>query len=53
VTYVPATNFYPDRDVHNALRLSFSGLEPAVIDDGMKRLGDQLKLAIHATNPVL
>lgn len=53
VTYVPATNFYPNRDVHNALRLSFSGLAPQTIDSGMHRLGDQLKAAIHAASPVI
>ncbi|QMU08346.1 PLP-dependent aminotransferase family protein [Levilactobacillus suantsaii] len=53
VTYVPATNFYPNRDVTNAMRLSFSGLEPQVITTGMRRLADQLKLAIHRQAPVL
>ncbi|ATU70517.1 PLP-dependent aminotransferase family protein [Levilactobacillus brevis] len=52
VTYVPATNFYPQRDVHNALRLSFSGVNPTQIDAGMHRLGDQLKNAVHAAYPV-
>ncbi|MDT6981391.1 PLP-dependent aminotransferase family protein [Levilactobacillus zymae] len=53
ITYVPATNFYPNRDVHNALRLSYSGLAPQAIDAGMRRLGDELKAAIHATHPVV
>lgn len=53
VTYVPATNFYPNRDVHNALRLSFSGVDPATIDAGMHRLGDQLKAAVRQVNPVI
>lgn len=52
VTYVPATNFYPHRNVHNAFRLSFSGLTPQVIETGMHRLGDQLKNAVRANAPV-
>ncbi|WP_338048233.1 PLP-dependent aminotransferase family protein [Levilactobacillus senmaizukei] len=47
INYVPATNFYPYRDVHNGMRLCFSGLTPAVIDDGMHRLGDAVKSALH------
>lgn len=52
VSYVPSTNFYPNRDVHNSLRLCFSGLTPAVIDTGMHRLGDQMKAAVHEAKPV-
>lgn len=53
VSYVPSTNFYPNRDVNNAMRLCYSGLEPGQIDEGMHRLGDQLKLIVHQANPVL
>lgn len=52
VSYVPSTNFYPDRDVHNGLRLCFSGLTPAVIDTGMRRLGEQMKVAVRGVKPV-
>lgn len=52
VSYVPATNFYPGRDVHNAFRLSFSNADPATITTGVHRLGDALKVALHASNPV-
>lgn len=53
VSYVPGTNFYPNRDVHNSLRLCFSGLTPTVIDAGIHRLGDQVKAAVHEAKPVV
>ncbi|WP_125765334.1 aminotransferase-like domain-containing protein [Levilactobacillus mulengensis] len=52
VSYVPSTNFYPARDVHNGMRLCFSGLTPDVIDAGMHRLGDQMKAAVRGVKPV-
>lgn len=53
VSYVPSTNFYPDRNVRNGFRLSFTGLAPEAIDEGMHRLGDQIKAALHAAKPVV
>lgn len=53
VSYVPGTNFYPNRDVHNSLRLCFTGLTPAVIDAGMHRLGDAVKGAVRGVKPVV
>lgn len=52
VSYVPSTNFYLARDVHNGMRLCFSGLTPDVIDAGMHRLGDQMKAAVRGVKPV-
>ncbi|MFC6206634.1 aminotransferase-like domain-containing protein [Levilactobacillus tongjiangensis] len=53
INYVPGTNFYPGRDVHNSLRLCFSGLSPAEISAGMGRLGEQVKAAVREVRPVL
>ncbi|KRK91536.1 aminotransferase [Levilactobacillus koreensis JCM 16448] len=52
VSYVPGTNFYPNRDSHNGLRLCFTGMTPDEIAVGMKRLGDQVKAAVRETRPV-
>lgn len=53
VTYVPGTNFYPNRDVHNGLRLCFTGLTPHEIDVGMQRLGAVVKQAVRGARPVV
>ncbi|KIO96537.1 Aromatic-amino-acid aminotransferase [Levilactobacillus brevis] len=52
VTYIPSANFYPQHDVHNGLRLSYSGVTPAQIDAGMRRLGQVLETAIKRAQPV-
>ncbi|MCU0200654.1 aminotransferase class I/II-fold pyridoxal phosphate-dependent enzyme [Levilactobacillus brevis] len=52
VTYIPSANFYPHHDVHNGLRLSYSGVTPAQIDVGMRRLGQVLETAIKRAQPV-
>lgn len=52
VTYIPSANFYPQHDVHNGLRLSYSGVTPAQIDAGMRRLGQVLETAIRRAQPV-
>lgn len=43
VAFVPGSAFYADRSVKNTIRLSFSLPSPAVIDEGIKRLGRLLK----------
>ncbi|NLR10648.1 MULTISPECIES: PLP-dependent aminotransferase family protein [Lactobacillaceae] len=53
VSYVSSTNFYPARDVHNSLRLCFTGLTPAEIDAGMRRLGAVVKAAVREGRPVV
>lgn len=53
VSYVPGTNFYPARDVHNGLRLCFTGLTPSEIDAGMRRLGTVVKAAVREVRPVV
>ncbi|ANZ60221.1 aminotransferase-like domain-containing protein [Secundilactobacillus paracollinoides] len=42
IAYVPSKNFYAYKDHTNGMRLNFTGLTPAQIDDGMKRLGTLL-----------
>lgn len=39
VAFVPGEAFFPDRAQRNHLRLSFSLATPAMIDEGMARLG--------------
>jgi len=39
VAYVPGAPFYPQRDVHNTLRIAFSATTPAEIAEGTRRLG--------------
>ena len=53
VSYVPGTNFYPARNVHNGLRLCFTGLTPDEIDRGMQRLGTVIKAAVREVRPVV
>lgn len=43
VAFVPGIAFFPDRSMHNTIRLSFSLNEPSVIDEGIKRLGKLLR----------
>jgi len=43
IAFVPGSAFFPDRTGKNTLRLSFSLNEPAVIDEGIKRLGALLR----------
>ena len=42
VAFVPGAAFFPDRSGKNTLRLSFSLNDPAVIDEGIKRLASLL-----------
>ncbi len=43
IAFVPGAAFHPDRSGNNTIRLSFSLIEPAVIDEGIKRLGALLR----------
>jgi DNA-binding transcriptional MocR family regulator len=42
IAYVPSKNFYAYKNHTNGMRLNFTGLTPAEIDDGMHRLGQLL-----------
>lgn len=42
IAYVPSKNFYAYKDHTNGMRLNFTGLTPAQINDGMQRLGTLL-----------
>ena len=43
VAFVPGSAFYPDHSGHNTARFNFSLSEPAVIEEGIKRLGKLLR----------
>jgi len=45
IAYVPSKNFYAYKDHTNGMRLNFTGLTPAEIAAGMKRLGTLLTQA--------
>jgi len=45
VAFVPGAAFYADRSQRNHIRLSFSVLDEAAIDEGIKRLGGMLQKA--------
>jgi len=45
VAFVPGAAFYADRSQRNHIRLSFSVLDEASIDEGIKRLGGMLQKA--------
>ncbi len=48
VAYVPGVNFYPYEDGgFNAMRLNFSNAQPEMIVEGIRRLGETLKLALR------
>ena len=38
VAFVPGTNFYPDKDGKNTMRLNFSNAVPEKINEGIGRL---------------
>ena len=39
VVFVPGVSFYPDRDVHDGMRLNFSNASEEKIREGIERLG--------------
>ncbi len=43
VAFVPGVSFYPNGDVHNAMRLNFSNAVPEKINEGIARLGLAVK----------
>ena len=46
VAFVPGAAFFPDRSVHNALRLSYSLNPPREIADGIARLAEVIRDAM-------
>jgi DNA-binding transcriptional MocR family regulator len=42
VAFVPGASFFADGSGHNTLRLNFSNATPAVIEEGIQRLGGVL-----------
>ncbi len=46
VAFVPGTDFHVDGTGHNTCRLNFSNAQPAMIEEGIRRLGMLLKDAI-------
>jgi 2-aminoadipate transaminase len=42
VVFVPGVNFYPERDVHDGMRLNFSNASEDMIAAGIERLGDAI-----------
>lgn len=45
VVFVPGVSFYPDRDVHNGMRLNFSNSSDEKIRSGIERMGKALALS--------
>ena len=47
VAFVPGVDFHVGNTGHNTFRLNFSHESPPLIEEGIKRLGQLLKHAIH------
>ena len=47
VAFVPGGAFHPNGGGKNTMRLNFSYCKPEVINEGIKRLGDVLRLALE------
>ena len=43
VAFVPGVSFYPNRDVHNGMRLNFSNASEEKIRSGIERLGQSIR----------
>jgi 2-aminoadipate transaminase len=48
VAFVPGQSFHPHGDGKNTMRLNFSYCKPELINEGIKRLGDVLRIALEA-----
>ena len=48
VAFVPGRSFHPHGDGKNTMRLNFSYCKPELINEGIKRLGDVLRIALEA-----
>jgi len=46
VAFVPGTSFYADGSGHNTMRLNFSYVKPELIEEGIRRLGRVLEVAL-------
>ncbi len=47
VVFVPGVSFYPERDVHNGMRLNFSNAGDDSIRTGIARLGEAIRSFSH------
>jgi len=47
VVFVPGVSFYPERDVHNGMRLNFSNAGDDSIRTGVARLGEAIRSFSH------
>jgi 2-aminoadipate transaminase len=45
VAFVPGVSFYPERDIHDGMRLNFSNAGEAKIEEGIARLADAVRSA--------
>jgi 2-aminoadipate transaminase len=52
VAFVPGASFYPDGSGANTMRLNFSYSKPAIIEEGIRRLGKVLKLMQPNAKPI-
>lgn len=51
VAFVPGTAFFANGDGHNALRLNFSNARPAMIEEGIRRLGRAIARRLELAPP--
>jgi 2-aminoadipate transaminase len=52
VAFVPGASFYPDGSGANNMRLNFSYSKPAIIEEGIRRLGKVIKLMQPNAKPI-
>lgn len=53
VAFVPGCAFYADESGRNTMRLNFSYVRPEVIEEGIKRLGRVIEVALKKDAPAL
>jgi len=52
VAFVPGASFYADGSGANTMRLNFSYAKPAIIEEGIRRLGKVIKLMQTNAKPI-
>ena len=52
VAFVPGASFYADGSAANTMRLNFSYAKPAIIEEGIRRLGKVIKLMQTNAKPI-
>jgi len=53
VAFVPGTSFFADRPKRNFMRLNFSNQKPALIEEGIRRVGDLLNRSLAIPTSIL